>query len=113
MLISCQFRYGILVIGSESMTGSIDKGDAIVFEKYENQEIAEGQVIIFNYNGMQVVHRIIEMKEVNGIVRLYTKGDANAMKDSGYLTKKDVYGVVKFKIKYIGYPTLWVRNLFA
>lgn len=112
MLVSCQFRYGILVIGSDSMTGTINKGDAIIFEKYDNQIIDEGQVIMFEYNGMRVVHRVVEAKEVNGIPRYYTKGDANAMMDKSYRTKKDIYGVVNLKIKYIGYPTLWLRSLF-
>lgn len=38
MLISCQFRYGILVIGSGSMTGTINKGDAIIYETLDKDE---------------------------------------------------------------------------
>ena len=49
MLISCQFKYGIIVIGSSSMTGSINKGDAVIYESYSNQVIKNGQVIIFDY----------------------------------------------------------------
>jgi len=112
MLISCQFRYGILVIGSESMKGSLNKGDAVIFEKYNGQDIITGQVIIFEYNGIRIIHRIIESEEVNGIIRYYTKGDANTMKDDGYRTKKDIYGIVNLRVKYIGYPTLFVRSLF-
>ena len=37
-LISCQFKWGILVIGSGSMTGTIDKGDIVVYESYKNKE---------------------------------------------------------------------------
>ena len=48
MLISCQFKIGILVIGSESMTGTINKGDAIIYEKYdEEEEIKTGDIIVF------------------------------------------------------------------
>lgn len=112
MLISCQFHFGILVIGSRSMTGTINKGDAIIFEKYDNQKIQKGQVIIFDYNGIQTVHRVINIVEVNNQVRYYTKGDANRDKDKGYITEDEIYGLVKLKIKYIGYPTLWVKNLF-
>ena len=67
MLISCQFRYGILVIGSESMTGTINKGDAVVFESYEGQLLQTGQIIIFDYNGIQTVQRIVEIKKINGL----------------------------------------------
>lgn len=113
MLISCQFRYGILVIGSRSMTGTINKGDAVIFEKYDNQDIQKGQVIIFDYNGVQTVHRVFEIKNVNGVYRYYTKGDANKNMDDGYVTKDKIYALVKLKVKYIGYPTLWVKELFS
>ena len=113
MLISCQFRFGILVIGSGSMSGSIDKGDAVIFEKYVSQQIEKGQVIIFDYNGIQTVHRVVEIKNVNGQIRYYTKGDANKELDRGYITDNKIYGLVKLKVKYIGYPTIWVRKLFA
>ena len=113
MLISCQFKYGILVIGSGSMTGTINKGDAVIFEKYNNQDIQKGQIIIFDYNGIQTVHRVVDIKNVNGEIHYYTKGDFNKNNDDGYILKNNIYGVVNLKIKYIGYPTLWVRSLFS
>jgi len=112
MLISCKFQYGILVIGSNSMQGSINKGDAVIFESYNNQIIEEGKIIVFNYNGIQTIHRVIEVVQVNGEIRYYTKGDANKSMDDGYATIDEIDGVVKLKIKYIGYPTLWLRKLF-
>jgi len=113
MLISCQFRYGILVIGSSSMTGSINKGDAVIYESYTDQAIKNGQVIVFDYNNMRTVHRVIDIKKVNGEVRYFTKGDANKDADLGYITKEKINGLVRLRIKYIGYPTIWVRNLFS
>ena len=38
MLISCQFRFGAIVIATESMTGEINKGDMIIYEKYDHQK---------------------------------------------------------------------------
>ena len=113
MLISCQFRFGILVIGSKSMTGTLNVGDAVVFEKYDGQYIPLGQIIIFDYNGLQTIHRVIDIKNVNGVVRYYTKGDANKRRDDNYITQKDISGMVKLRVKYIGQPTLWVRRLFS
>jgi len=112
MLISCQFRYGMLVVGSESMSGSLDKGDVTIFEKYHNQKIKSGDIIIFNYDDIQIVHRVVDIKSVNGIIRYYTKGDINKEKDPEYRTYKDIVGVSKIKIKYLGIPTLWVHSLF-
>ena len=113
MLVSCQFKYGILVIGSNSMKGEIDKGDAVVFQSYRDQIITKNNILIFEKDGMRVVHRVIEIKNVNGEYQYITKGDANEEIDQGYITKSDIVGVVKFKIKYLGYPTLWVRDIFS
>lgn len=112
MLVSCEFRFGVMVIGSRSMTGAINKGDAIIFEKYNQQEVQNGQVIIFEQDGVQTVHRVIKIENVNGQNRYYTKGDANSKIDTGYITKDRIYGLVHFRIKYIGNPTLWVRSIF-
>ena len=113
MLISCQFKYGIIVIGSESMTGSINKGDAIIFKRYDDGLIKNGQVIIFDCNNIKTVHRVIDRVSINGETRYTTKGDYNKDADGGYRTKENIYGLVKIKIKYIGLPTLWFRSLFG
>ena len=114
MLISCQFKYGILVIGSGSMTGAINKGDAIFFVQYDSKEKIEiGQVIIFNREGMQIVHRVVDIKNINGETRYTTKGDANQENDDGYITNEDITGICKFRIAYIGYPTIWIRDMFS
>lgn len=114
MLISCQFKYGLLVIATESMTGEINKGDAVVFEQYDGQYIKEGQVIVFEKDkGTRVVHRVVEIKVIDGEVQYYTKGDANESRDSGYVKQSQIVGVTNFKIVYIGYPTLWLRSLFS
>ncbi len=112
MLISCQFRFSLIIIGSESMTGEIDKGDAIIYERYDDQVITEGQVIVFVKNDTRIVHRVIDIRNINGEIRYYTKGDANENADAGYITADMIIGVTNLKIKYIGYPTLWVRSLF-
>lgn len=113
MLISCQFRFGAIVIATESMTGEINKGDVVIFEQYDGQQISEGQVIIFNSNGGKVVHRVVEIKNENGIVMYFTKGDANEDVDDGYVTASQIVGITHFKIAYIGYPTVWFRSIFA
>ena len=113
MLISCKFKYGIIVVGSGSMTGTLNKGDAVIFEKYQRQEIKKGQVIIFDYNGIETIHRVIDVQKVNGEYRYYTKGDANSRNDEEFRIKEDIYALVKLRVKYIGYPTLWVRDIFS
>ena len=112
MLISCKFTYGALVIGSGSMTGTINKGDIIIYKKYDkNQEITKGEIIVFKKDDIKVVHRVIDIKKMGADVRYYTKGDANTSEDEGYREKDQIIGQVKFKIKYIGYLTLFVNDM--
>lgn len=112
MLISCQFRFGIIVVGSESMTGTANKGDAVVFERYDDQIIEEGEIAIFKKDGTTVIHRIVDIQRINGQNRYFTKGDANDNLDSGYITDDQIIGLTNFKIRFIGYPTIWLRELF-
>lgn len=113
MLISCEFRFCILVIGSKSMTGAINMGDAVIYEQYRKQEIKNGQVIVYDSEGLKMVHRVVDIKNVNGELRYYTKGDANEKVDVGYITKEKIIGVTKARIIWIGYPTIWFRELFS
>lgn len=112
MFVSCEFKYGILVIGSGSMTGTIDYGDAVVFESYKNQDIKVGDIIIFEHDGSSIIHRCIQIKKSNNEYHYYTKGDANILQDENYVTPQQIKGIVNFKVKYIGYPSLWIRKIF-
>ena len=111
MLVSCQFRFGAIVIATESMTGEINKGDMIIYERYENQKIEEGQIIVFLQHESRIVHRVVKIQTVGGETRYYTKGDANEADDVGYRTASDIVGLTDFKLAYAGYPTLWLREL--
>lgn len=112
MLISCKFTYGALVIGSGSMTGTINKGDIIIYERYNpNKEIEKGEIIVFKKDDIKIVHRVVDIKKTGANIRYYTKGDANPNEDEGYREKDQIIGKVKFKIKYIGYLTLFVNDM--
>jgi signal peptidase len=112
MLISNQFYYGSFVIATDSMTGEINKGDMVIYERYEDQLIIEGQVIVFEKNKSMIVHRVADIKIINGVTRYYTKGDANEDLDAGYITDSNIVGLVNYKIPFVGYPSIWVHSLF-
>ena len=111
MLISCQFRFGAIVIATESMTGEINKGDMIIYERYDGQPIKEGQVIVFMSYDVRIIHRVVKIEHIGNEVRYYTKGDANEEQDQGYVTEADIVGLTDMKLSYVGYPTLWLREL--
>ena len=110
-LISCKFTYGVLVIGSKSMTGSIDKGD-VIFYSGKEKALQKGDVIVFQKDDLRIVHRIIDIKNINGEFRYYTKGDANVNPDELFVKDNMVIGKVLFRIRYLGKPTLWLRSFF-
>lgn len=112
MLVSCKFKYGVLVIASESMTGTINKGDAIIYEQYKGQKIKKDQILVFNSNDRITIHRVVEVKTINNQKRYYTKGDANEENDEGYVSDTEVIGIYKFKINQFGYLTLLFNNIF-
>ena len=112
MLVSGQFKIGALVIGSGSMTGTINKGDIIIYERYgKTEEIKTGDIIVFKNENIKIVHRIIDQRLLGEETRYYTKGDANQKEDEGYRLDKDIIGQVKFRIPSIGYLTLWINDM--
>lgn len=113
MLISCRFHFGAIVIATESMTGTLNKGDVIIYESHDGKPLAEGQIAVFEKYGMLMVHRVIKVEHINGETRYYTKGDANKTEDSGYITDSEIVGTTNVKLAYVGYPSLWLRALFT
>ena len=99
----------VFAVATPSMETQIPEG-SLVFVR-QAQEYSERDVITARLsNGNTFTHRIISVDRENQLV--YTKGDANKKADDGYRTKNDISGVVNLRIKYLGYPTLWIRSLF-
>lgn len=114
MLVSGQFQYKLLVISTPSMTGSLNVGDAIIYEEYDGEVIEEGDVVVFTKDDqMMIVHRVVDIQRVNGQVYYTTKGDANDATDAGYITAEHLRGVVRCKVPHVGHPSLWLRDLFS
>jgi len=114
LLVSGQFHFGVLVIATESMQGTVEVGDLVLYEEYDgNAVIKRDDIVIFSKNGETlIVHRVTDVENINGQVRYYTKGDANPDEDLGYITAEEITGVVLQRIPYLGSATLWFRGLF-
>ena len=111
-IFSCQFTYGAVVIATESMTGELNKGDIVFYKEYSGEEIKEDEIILFKENDALIVHRVVEIVDINGEIRYYTKGDFNEDRDPGYREEKDIVGKTNIKCPYVGYVTLWLLELF-
>ena len=110
-LISCKFTYGAIVIGSGSMKKNLDKGDVVVFKN--NKKIKQGDIIVFERDNIKIVHRVVKINEKDDRKIYYTKGDANQKVDDGFVTDDIILGKVLFKIKFIGKPSIWLREQFS
>ena len=115
LLISCEFKCGMIIVATPSMQGAINVGDAIVYEAYDEQIILEGDVVVFSKDGgdAKIIHRVVKVENINGQTRYYTKGDANLDWDNGFITSADIHGIVEVTLPHIGQPSLWLRELFA
>jgi len=114
MLVSCEFKYGMLAVGSESMTGTINKGDAIIYKKYEKETpLKEGQVIVFRKNNVMIIHRITKSYKIDDQEEVYqTKGDANKNNDNWLVKQKEVVGTVDTRILWVAWPSVLLNEIF-
>lgn len=114
MLVSCEFKYGMLAVGSKSMAGTINKGDAIIYKKYEKgTPLKEGQVIVFRKNNVMIIHRITKSYKIDDKEEVYqTKGDANKDNDNWLVKQKDVVGTVDTRILWVAWPSVLLNEIF-
>ena len=107
------FNQWAVVVASGSMSDSINKGDMVIINKVKSNygSIKEGKVLAYRYNGKIIIHRVVDVFEINDHYYYKTKGDANNDVDNVLIDEKMVVGVIDFKIPYIGLPTVWLKNL--
>lgn len=101
--------YYLLGIASESMAPFINKGDAVILHK-NNKNLKNGDVIAFDHNGRVIVHRLVEMVDVDGETVYITKGDANNAADNYNLKVDNIIGEVKAVVPYLGYPSIYFSD---
>lgn len=108
---SAKFRIFSIVVGSSSMSPNIDKGDVVLVKKTSDiTSLKENDILVFAYENLTIIHRIIRIEEKNNELLFYTKGDSNESEDYYPVLEKDIVGKALFKIKYIGYPTIWINE---
>lgn len=114
LLTSGLFTYQALTIGSGSMSPAIEKGDVIILKSMKNEEarkIKKGDVLVYNHDNKIIVHRVIKKSNNGETISFKTKGDYNNAKDSWTVKQEDVIGIVKFRIRWIGMPTVALNEL--
>lgn len=109
-LVSGIFNYKMIAIATDSMNPIYYRGDAIIYEK--NTDIHEGDILVFEYNSRVITHRVIDIIEDGNQLLYQTKGDNNNAADLNLVSEEDVLGKVKYIVKYIGYPTVLLSEIF-
>ena len=100
----------IIAVGSGSMSPTYDRGDAVIYQKTKIDDIKIGEILAFKKSNKVITHRIVNIEKNNKYI-IYTKGDANKNIDSRTVNEQEVLGIVKYRIKYLGYPTLWFNEI--
>lgn len=106
-------KYQMFVIGSNSMNTYIYRGDVIIARRTNNKEIKnikKGEILVFRYNNKIISHRVYKIIKRNNKLYFKTKGDNNDQVDDNIVKEKDIIGTVSFRIKYIGLPSIWLRE---
>ena len=98
-----------IAIATGSMEKEISVGDVAIIQKCKGNDVNVGDIIEYQMEGYTVIHRIIEKRQENGEFRFVTKGDNNISPDSEIVRENQLIGKVIFKIKYIGYPAIWMH----
>lgn len=109
------FKYQILTIGSNSMKPYMSKGDVILIKNLNKEEIKtikKGDILVFYYNKKIVSHRVYKVIRRGEELYYKTKGDNNSQVDNNIVEAKEIKGIVKYRIKYIGLPSVWLQELF-
>ena len=85
------------------------KGDVVIINQ-EDKRIEKGDIIAFKKEGTVIIHRIQQIIKTKDEYLVYTKGDANRNPDNYKITKDMILGVVKYRIPYVGYPTILLNE---
>ena len=109
------FRYWSCVVGSGSMEPTINIGDIIIVDKSYSknpQVLNKGDILVFKINDKFYTHRIIDVLYVDGEKQFITQGDREGQAvDDWIVTKNEIVGVTKMRLRYIGLPSIWLRDL--
>lgn len=110
-LVGGVFNVKMIAIASDSMNPVIYKGDSVIIEKNDGNKIyKEDEIISFDYNGRNTIHRIVGIEKKDGTYYYHTKGDSNNAEDVVLVPINNVYGKVLFKIPLIGYPAVLISE---
>ncbi len=100
-----------IAIATGSMEPELYVGDVAVIKKCKANDVEEGDIIEYQMEGYTVIHRIKSKTQKNGQFTFITKGDNNNTEDSEPVSEEQLIGKVIFKVRFLGFPAIWLHNL--
>lgn len=116
IILAIWFAIGIfpikpVAIASGSMQPELYVGDVVIIKKCNSNDVEEGDIIEYQMEGYTVIHRVKHKNQKNGKFTFITQGDNNNTEDSEPVSEEQLIGKVIFKIRFLGYPAIWIHNL--
>ncbi|MGG2025321.1 signal peptidase I SipW [Gottfriedia sp. S16(2024)] len=104
--------YQVKSVLSGSMEPTFQTGSIISIKLHTNQtSYQKNDIITFRIKEKLITHRIIEIKNKNGVITYKTKGDNNNSADLWTVTKQDIVGkYTGFTIPYLGYALNYANS---
>ena len=109
----------VAYVPSRSMEPTLAVGDLVIIKGINPSEITSGTIIVFyvpNHYGedaYRIVHRVVKVVQLEQGLGFETKGDNNPVSDFfrwQYIPESYVIGKVIYRIPYIGYLALKIRE---
>lgn len=114
-ILTSKFGFGISPILTGSMQPDASPGDVYITRLVNASELQVGDVIAVNnqLTGTYYSHRITEIRQLNGLLRVTTKGDANQDIDRDPYMVSPVGEVSKVVslIPYVGHPMVYMNTI--
>ncbi len=124
MQITLNTETPVVVVESGSMEPTIYRGDLLIVRGIPASEIRngtiedmDGDIIVFDAQGVwsnppaePIVHRVVDKKFEDGIWQFRTKGDNNLLTDQGWVPEDNIFGVVVFKIPWLGWVKIFLTE---
>jgi len=109
----------VAYVPSRSMEPTLMVGDLVIIQGVSAEEITAGTIIVFYVPGhygedaYRIVHRVVKVVPLDSGLGFETKGDNNPVSDYfrwQYIPEAYVIGKVTYRIPYVGYLALKIRE---
>lgn len=107
------FKYQPVAVISDSMLPLFARGDMIIVEKLDKEDINNikvGDVIKFLTENYYVIHRVYAIEETDDGLLFTTKGDNNNAPDSKKVKPEQIQSKYRCHVKYVGFPSVWLSE---